>query len=153
MTIGAPPDLTAEDHSHAMAEVAFLVDAFAHTIDNVMGGTTGPVGRIAGRDMAKKLPIHLVEPSLPETLEVLSARMRAGFDFTVTSVEGQRADSTVSACFVRDLCAQSGKPPGGAVCKLYHAYFDGIVDELMHRPVKSELVSVGESCRVRTVAQ
>jgi hypothetical protein len=144
---------TAEDHDHAMMEVAFLVEAFASTIDNVMGGATGPVGRIAGRDMAKKLPLHLGDPSLTETLAALSERMKAGFDVTVESVSGNTADTTVGTCFIRDLCLGSGKQPGGAACKLYHAYFDGIVNELMHRPVKSEIVQIGDSCRIKTVSQ
>jgi hypothetical protein len=134
-------------------EVAFLVDAFASTIDNVMGGTTGPVGRIAGRDTAKKLPVHLGEPSLTDALEVLSERMKAGYQVEVTSVTAHGAETTVTTCFVRDLCAHSGKPIGGAACKLYHAYFDGIVNELLHRPVKSDVLGVGESCRVRMVTQ
>ncbi len=147
------PELTADDHKHAMLEVAFLLEAFANTIDNVMGGATGPVGRIAGRDMAKKLPLHLGDPSLAETLAVLSERMKSGFDVTVASVDGNAADTTVGTCFIRDLCSGSGKKPGGAACKLYHAYFDGIVNELMRRPVKSEIVKVGASCKIMTVAQ
>ena len=146
-------ELTPEDHDHAMMEVAFLVDAFAHTIDNIMGGATAPVGRIAGRDMAKKLPLHLGDPSLAETLAVLSERMKAGFGVKVTSVIGNEAELTVGPCFVRDLCASSGKKNGGAVCKLYHSYFDGIVNELMHRPVKSEIIEAGECCRIKTVTQ
>jgi hypothetical protein len=146
-------ELTAEDHDHAMMEVAFLVDAFASTIDNVMGGATGPVGRVAGRDMAKKLPLHLGDPSLAQTLAVLNERMKAGFDVSVTSVAGDVAEATVGTCFIRDLCTGSGKQTGGAACKLYHAYFDGIVNELMRRPVKSEIIEVGLSCRIKTVTQ
>jgi len=146
-------DLTAEDHDHAMMEVAFLVDAFASTIDNVMGGATGPVGRVAGRDMAKKLPLHLGEPSLAETIAVLSERMKAGFDITVTSVIENGADTTVGTCFIRDLCTSSGKTTGGATCKLYHAYFDGIVNELMRRPVKSEIARVGKTCQIKMATQ
>lgn len=153
MKADSVPELTAQDHDRAMMEVAFLVDAFASTIDNVMGGATGPVGRIAGRDMAKKLPLHLGDPSLAETIAVLNERMKSGFDVRVTSVGGNGAETSVGTCFIRDLCTGSGKKPGGAACKLYHAYFDGIVNELMHRPVKSEIFEVGESCRIRTATQ
>jgi hypothetical protein len=146
-------ELTHEDHEHAMMEIAFLLEAFASTIDNVMGGATGPVGRVAGRDMAKKLPVDLGEPSLTETLAVLEERMKAGFHLTVTSATGNEAETTIRTCFVRELCARSGKAPGGAACKLYHAYFDGIVNQLMHRPVKSELLEIGTQCRIRTVTQ
>lgn len=144
---------TPEDHDHAMMEVAFLVDAFASTIDNVMGGATGPLGRIAGRDMAKKLPLHLGDPSLTDTLAALSDRMKSGFDVTVTSLTDTVAESTIGTCFIRDLCIGSNKPPGGPACKLYHAYFDGIVNELMRRPVKSEVIDIGPTCRMKTVTQ
>ena len=153
MTADSVTELTAEDHDHAMMEVAFLVDAFASTIDNVMGGATGPVGRNAGRDMAKKLPLHLGEPALAETLAVLNERMKSGYDARIDSVGANAADTTVGTCFIRDLCEGSGKKTGGPACKLYHAYFDGIVNELMHRPVKSEIVEVGATCRIRTVTQ
>ena len=146
-------ELTAADHENAMKEVAFLVDAFASTIDNVMGGATGPVGRNAGRDMAKKLPLHLGDPSLAETLSVLNERMKSGVDLTVVSANANEAETLVGKCFIREICTGSGKESGGAACKLYHAYFDGIVNELMHRPVKSEIAEIGPSCRIRTVAQ
>jgi hypothetical protein len=144
---------SADDHDHAMMEVAFLVDAFASTIDNVMGGATGPVGRNAGRDMARKLPLHLGDPSLEETLAVLNARMKSGYDASIVSVGANEAETTVGTCFIRDLCTGSGKSTGGAACRLYHAYFDGIVNELMHRPVKSAIVEVGAACRIRTETQ
>ena len=153
MSVDISVALTDEDHDNAMKEVAFLVDAFASTIDNVMGGTTGPVGRNAGRDMAKKLPLHLGDPTLAETLAALNAGMKSGFDASLVSSDGKIAQAAVGTCFIRDLCAGSGKNTGGPACKLYHAYFDGIVNELMHRPVKSEIVEVGQSCRIRIVTQ
>jgi hypothetical protein len=39
--------LTMEDHQKAFTEVAFLIDIFTSTIDNIMGGATASVGRIA----------------------------------------------------------------------------------------------------------
>lgn len=153
MTSRPEPEPTLADHEHALREVAFLVDAFASTIDDVMGGTTGPIGRNAGRDMARKLPIHLEAPTLPETLAVLGERLGAGLTFQVDHVEGGVAQLTVGACFVRELCACSGKAPGGPACRLYHSYLDGIVNELMHRPVKSTFQEVGASCRVRLETQ
>ena len=69
-------DLTPEDYQKATVEVAFLLDAFASTIDNIMGGNTAPVGRIAGRDTAKKLPLELVDPSLQEIVAALAESVR-----------------------------------------------------------------------------
>ena len=47
----------------------------------------------------------------------------------------------------------SGQPPGGAACKLFHAYFDGIVNELMRRPVKSDIIDMGAFCTMKTMTQ
>ena len=63
-------DLSQEDYQKATVEVAFLLDAFASTIDNIMGGNTAPVGRIAGRDTASKLPVNLTDPSLQDIIAV-----------------------------------------------------------------------------------
>ena len=79
MSGDAVRDITLEDHWKAFGEVAFLMDIFTATIDNIMGGATAPVGRIAGREMAKKLPVHLGNPSLEEAMTVLaSSTMNSG---------------------------------------------------------------------------
>lgn len=147
----AMQDITLEDHKSAFNEVAFLMDIFTSTIDNIMGGATAPVGRIAGRDMARKLPIYLKNPSLEEAIEVLSARMKAGFEFSLEEVEdGKKV--VFNRCALRDVCSLRKIETGGAMCRLFHYYFDGIVNELISRPVKSEIVSSGKQCitRIRT---
>ena len=139
-----------EDHRKAFDEVAFLLDIFTATIDNIMGGATAPVGRIAGRDMAKKLPIALDNPSLEEAMGILSGRMKAGFEF---SLEAAGTEVAFNRCILRDVCALRGREMGGALCRLFHAYFDGIVNELICRPVKSEIKTCGESCRTSIKVQ
>ena len=138
-----------EDHRKAFGEVAFLMDIFTATIDNIMGGATAPVGRIAGREMAKKLPVHLGDPSFEEAIAVLAARMSAGFQFTL---EGER-ELFFDRCVLRDVCTLRGIPAGGALCRLFHSYFDGILNELLCRPVKSEIVACGDQCRATVRVQ
>ncbi len=145
--------MTPEDHQMAFTEVAFLIESFANTIDNIMGGATAPVGRIAGRSMARKLPLNLDEPKLDDVLTVLGERMQAGFQLSTVAVEGSCAEVVFHRCALRDVCGLRGIETGNAVCKLFHSYFDGIVNELLHRPVKSEIISVGETCRIRTCSQ
>jgi hypothetical protein len=137
---------TLEDHQKAFTEVAFLIDIFTATIDNIMGGATASVGRIAGRDTAKKYPLFLTNPSLQEAIEVISGKMRSGF---AISLETTGNDSSVvfKRCIIRDICAMRGIETGSAVCKLFHAYFDGVVNELISRPVKSEITELGDPCR------
>lgn len=141
-------DLSPEDYHKATVEVAFLLDAFASTIDNIMGGNTAPVGRIAGRDTAKKLPIHLTDPTLEDIVSALSERMHAGFDF---ALDGDGL--LFRSCIIRDMCAVRKIGTGGALCRLFHSYFDGIINGLLCRPVKSTIVSVGEECRFRAAVQ
>jgi len=141
-------ELTEEDYQKAYVEVAFLLDAFAGTIDNIMGGKTAPVGRIAGRDTARKLPLELSDPTLEEVLAALGGQMQAGFEF---SLDG---DGLVfRRCILRQMCGLRHIETGTALCRLFHAYFDGIVNGLLSRPVKSEFVSVGDACHLKIAVQ
>ena len=141
-------DLSPEDYQKATVEVAFLLDAFACTIDNIMGGNTAPVGRIAGRDTASKLPISLDDPTLQDVIAVLSKQMHAGFGFALDD-DGLLFKS----CIIREMCTLRNIETGGALCRLFHSYFDGIVNGLLCRPVKSTIVSVGDECLLQTQVQ
>lgn len=141
-------DLTPEDYQKATVEVAFLLDAFASTIDSIMGGNTAPVGRIAGRDTARKLPVNLTDPSLQDIIKVLREQMHAGFDFALDG-DGLQFKS----CIIREMCEVRKIETGGALCRLFHSYFDGIINGLLCRPVKSTIVSVGNECQLQTAVQ
>jgi len=141
-------DLSPEDYNMAFTEIAFLMDAFASTIDNIMGGATAPVGRIAGRDTAKKLPVNIADPTLENVVALLSERMHAGFDFSL-----EQGNLTFRKCVIRDICQLRQIETNGAICRLFHAYLDGIIDGLLSRPVKSEIVATGEECLIKTVVQ
>ena len=56
---------TLDDHQKAFTEISFLLHIFAATVDELMGGATAPVGRIAGRRAARKLPLHLGKRAVP----------------------------------------------------------------------------------------
>ena len=141
-------DLSQEDYQKATVEVAFLLDAFASTIDNIMGGNTAPVGRIAGRDTASKLPVHLTDPTLEDVIKLLGEQMHAGFDFTL---DGNRL--LFKSCVIRDMCTMRKIETGGALCRLFHSYFDGIINGLLCRPVKSTINVVGDQCQIQTAVQ
>jgi hypothetical protein len=141
-------DLSPEDYQKATVEVAFLLDAFASTIDNIMGGNTAPVGRIAGRNTASKLPVHLTDPTLEDITTLLSEQMHAGFNF---ALDGDRL--LFKSCIIRDMCAVRKIETGGALCHLFHSYFDGIINGLLYRPVKSTIDSVGAECCLQTAVQ
>ena len=141
-------ELTVEDHRKAFTEVSFLLDIFSATMDNLMGGATASVGRIAGRHMAKNMPVYLAAPNLPEVLAAVADHMKAGFDISFRC-EGSGAELTFGRCVIREVCHARGLPLGGELCRLFHYYTDGIVNELCLRPAKSALVASGENCRTR----
>lgn len=141
-------ELSDQDYQKAKVEVAFLLDAFASTIDNIMGGNTAPVGRIAGRDTADKLPVTLSESTLAEALGLLSQRMNAGFEFQFSGEQ-----LFFKRCILREMCQLRSIPPGTSICRLFHAYLDGIVDGLISRPTKSTILSVGDECSIKIAVQ
>lgn len=138
--------LTLEDHRAAFTEVSFLLDAFASTIHGLMGGATAPVGRIAGRHMARKLPVYLPEPALDAVLECVAGEFRSGYEISARCLE-RGAEMEFGRCAIRAVCRERNLEPGGDLCRLFHYYLDGIVNELLQRPVKSELAATGETCR------
>jgi hypothetical protein len=77
--------------------------------------------------------------------------MSAGFQFVLERGDAEQ-ELVFDRCVLRDVCAIRGIPTGGALCRLFHSYFDGILNELLSRPVKSEIVACGDQCRttVRT---
>ena len=149
---GPESTLTLEDHEKAFVEVAFLVDLFSTTIDATMGGATAPVGRIAGREMARKLPVRMDNPDLSQVMDELAGRMRAGFAFS--SRQGTDTHEVLfDRCALRQVCALRRLELGGPICRLFHAYFDGVVNELMNRPTKSTIAACGDQCRIELRTQ
>jgi hypothetical protein len=145
MSSGNLTEITVEDHKNGFNEVAFLLDIFTSTIDSIMGGATAPVGRIAGREMARKLPVYLENPSIEETVALLAGRMKDGFEFKL-NISGEQQQLDFGKCVLREVCSLRGVQTGGAMCRLFHSYLDGILNELISRPVKSEIVACGDLC-------
>lgn len=139
-------EATPHEHEQAFSEVAFLLDIFTGTIDLIMGGATAPVGRIAGRDMARKIPVYLEDPSLTNVVAELATRMKGGFVFRLVETAGD-PELVFDHCVIQEVCSRRKLELGGATCKLFHSYLDGQINELIARPVKSELVTCGTSCR------
>jgi len=140
--------LSEEDHRQAFTEVSFLLDIFASTIDEVMGGSTVTVGRIAGRKMARKMPIYLQRPSPSEVLTAFSEYLKAGFEISHQAREGA-LDITFGRCAIREVCSNRGIATGGSLCKLFHEFTDGVVNELSSRPTKGHIITSGSSCVAR----
>lgn len=137
--------LTVEDHRKALLEVSFLLEIFADTVHDLMGGATRPVGRIAGRGAARKLPVYLPDATLEAALSALAAQCARGFEIT-SQVASSAAELRFGRCAIREACRARGLEPGGRLCQLFHYYLDGVTNELCRRPVRSTLKVVGEAC-------
>lgn len=144
------PELTQtlDDHRSAFTEVSFLLDIFARTVASLMGGATASVGRIAGRHFARKLPVSLREGTPEEAMTAFAGQVRKGFDITFTKT-GTGLDLTIGRCAMRSVCQSRQAEPGGDVCRLYHMFIDGVINELYSRPTKSTITSVGDVCTAR----
>jgi hypothetical protein len=139
---------TYEDHESALIEIAFLLDIFATTIDDLMGGATASINRISGRSMAQKLPVYLKNPSLQETINAVASEFKGGFE--ISSCSGERCtDLTVGKCAIRSICQARNIPLNGSLCRLFHNYLDGVIGDLHSRPVKSVIVTADKTCRAR----
>lgn len=138
---------TVAEHQAAFGEVAFLLDMFARTIDDLMGGATVTVGRTAGREAGKKLPVYVPNPTLDSVLPCVADQLKRGWDIHFERTPGGAAIQ-FERCAIRAACESRGQQPGGALCALFHSYFDGIVNELTFRPTRSTIESAGPSCRV-----
>ena len=140
--------LTLDDHRAAFTEVSFLLEIFATTVSQLMGGATASVGRIAGRHFARKLPVTLVDPTLEQVVQTLADYVRKGTDIAFTRTDAG-VDLTITRCSMRNVCRSRQAELGGDVCRLYHMFIDGVVNELYSRPAKSIITEAGEICHAR----
>ncbi len=138
-----------QEHQLAFTEISFLLDIFASTVGELMGGATASVGRIAGRQMARKLPIYQTEPTWDTVMQEVSKHLKRGYDISYGAEEEGNVD--IHRCAIREVCRTRELEPGGDICKLFHFYLDGIVNELLHRPVRSTLNIFEKSCRCHMV--
>jgi hypothetical protein len=143
---GPTPALSVDDHRRALIEVSFLLNIFATTVHAMMGGATAPVGRVAGRQAAEKLPVHLPEPTADAVLAAVQAHMRAAFDID-GRVEGSRVELAFGRCAIREACRAQGREAGGDLCRLFHFYLDGFFNGLLQRPTKSTVEPGADRCR------
>ncbi|MBN2719096.1 MAG: hypothetical protein JXX14_24825 [Deltaproteobacteria bacterium] len=150
MTATQIPDVIPDQMSHQLAftEISFLLDIFASTIAELMGGATSSVGRIAGRELARKLPIDNIADNHREVIEQVATHFKNGFDIRVDGGASERETLIqFGDCAIREVCKMREINPGDELCQLFHYYFDGVINELVKSPVKSDLSPGDEICR------
>jgi hypothetical protein len=143
---------TREDHEKALTEVGFLLDMFASTIHDLMGGATASVSRMAGRTMARKLPVYLKDADLPAVLNSVAHQLRSGYEISCAPVE-TGSTMTFGKCAIRRICENRGIELHGPLCELFHYYLDGMFHELHCRPVKSTITKTGTTCQASLITK
>lgn len=103
MNSAEEPTLTLADHQAAFVKVSFLLEIFAATVHDLMGGATDSVGRIAGREMAKKMPVYIPNPR--RTTRPAARSMSNWGVALLDRLEGERTLIVVDA-------VQLDSPPG-----------------------------------------
>jgi hypothetical protein len=140
------------DHELALTETAFLLDIFATTINELMGDATGTITRIAGRSMGRKLPVHLNNPDINQVISAVAEQLKGGFE--IENCGGTKcSELNIRKCAVRRICEARKMPLNGNLCRLFHFYLDGIVNELYYRPVKSHIKMAGKQCTIQLTAK
>ena len=140
--------LTLEDHGKAKTEISFLLEIFADTIVELMGGATATVGRLAGCHMAEKLPVYLPNPDLESVMAAVTEYLSDGYDIAV-EYEEDAAQLTFGRCAIRDILKERKIPVGGDLCKVFHFTLAGIVNQLLGKGAKGSIVTPGEKCVTR----
>jgi hypothetical protein len=141
--------LTLDDHKRAFTEVSFLMEIFIQTMKDLVGGGTMSVARNAGKQMGKKLPIYLEQPSLDEVLGAVLGQLSAGFETEFRTDPGG-ADVAFGRCAIRDVCMNRNAAPGGELCKVFHGFLAGILNEHYGRPVRTtKIQAAADECMCR----
>lgn len=141
-------NLTLEDHQKAKTEISFLLEIFADTIVELMGGATATVGRMAGRHIAEKLPVYLPNPDLESVMLAVKEHFASGYDISF-KCEEDAAELIFGRCAIRDILKERGIEVGGDLCKVFHYALAGIVNQLLKKGAKGIIVTPGEQCVTR----
>jgi hypothetical protein len=145
--------LTAADHEAAFTEVSFLLEILVSAVGDVVGKSGPALGAQAGRQMARKMPVHLVDPSLADALEAVALRMSGGFAIEAAP-DASGLEVGITRCAVRDVCGKRNIPIGGDLCRIFHYYLAGMAAEVAGgRPVRAGEPTTGDRCTFRLDAR
>jgi hypothetical protein len=150
MNVTDGPELSSQDYQDALTEVSFLLDILAATVDDLMGGGTVSVGRVAGRHQARRLPIYVEKPTVKAVISELNRLDKLGAQMRVCEDE---KTLEFDHCAIRVVCKNRNIELGGNLCRLYHYYLDGIINEFLLRPTRSQILNTGTSCATRLEIQ
>ncbi len=142
--------LTLEDHEKAFTEVSFLLDILFKTIEVFVGKSSLSLPVVAGRKMARVLPVHLENWSPEEALKEVVRVLSSGLDISGRFDEND-AIISLRQCPIRDVCNERGLSINGQACNMFHYYMAGIMAELTGRTNRPLTLNTGEECSFKLV--
>ena len=140
-------NLSKEDHDQAFTEVSFLLDVITRTAKEMVGNP-GPLGTTAGKQMGRKLPVLLRNPSQEEAMAVVQEKLKAGFDIACCADEGGMSVA-IGRCAMRDVCQERNLALGGDLCTTFHYYLAGMTAELLGNQARPTHIEIGERCTLK----
>ena len=142
-------ELTLADHQKAKTEISFLLEIFADTIVELMGGATATVGRLAGCHMAEKLPVYLPNPTPENVFAAVQEHFSSGYEISVKH-DDKGAELTFGRCAIREILKERNIAVGGDLCKVFHFTLAGITNRLLGKGAKGLIVTPGnQQCATR----
>ena len=142
--------LTLKDHEKAFTEVSFLLDILFKTIEVFVGKSSLSLPVVAGRKMARVLPVHLDSKSPEEALKELVRVFSIGLDIS-GRFDGNDAVISLRQCPIRDVCNERGISINGQACNMFHYYMAGIMAELTGLTNRPVTLNTGEECSFKLV--
>ncbi len=134
--------LTLEDHKKAFTETSFLLSILTGTMKELVGSGASTVATSAGKEIAKKMPIYIKNPSIEEVTATLQKRLAAGFDFSCEPVD-DGLNLSFTKCAIRDVCENRGMEIGGELCSIFHYYLGGMFSQFSKKQTRPKILSSG----------
>ena len=142
--------LTLEDHEKAFTEVSFLLDILFKTIEVFVGKSSLSLPVVAGRKMARVLPVHLESKSPEEALKELVRVFSIGLDIS-GRFDGNDAIISLRQCPIRYVCNEREISINGQACNMFHYYMAGIMAEFTGRTNRPITLNTGDECSFKLV--
>ncbi len=136
--------LTLEDHKKAFTETSFLLNILTGTMKDLVGSGASTVANSAGKEIARKMPLYINDPTIEEVTTALTKRLAAGFEFSSIPVD-DGLKLNFNKCAIREVCQNRNMEIGGELCSIFHYYLGGMFGQLAQKQTRPKIISSGTS--------
>ncbi len=136
--------LTLEDHNRAKQEIAFLLNMLSQAIEDIVGRSSGVVGRMAGGAAARKMPLFFESNDIQPIIQGIKSYLQGGFDIS-DIITGEDIELSFGRCPLREVCETENIPVGDSLCMLFHNYMNGMIMKLTEKDFKMSILESGDT--------